>query len=44
MQVFVCFSFGDEESLEKATAEAQIAIDYFFNNKFDEARALMAPK
>lgn len=44
MQGFVCFSSGDEESLEMATAEAQIAIDYFFNNKFDEARALMAPK
>jgi Protein of unknown function (DUF3808) len=29
--------------LNKALAESKMAIDYFFNNKFDEARAIMAP-
>ena len=29
--------------LNQALIESKIAIDYFFNNKFDEARQLMAP-
>lgn len=29
--------------LEQALAEAKMAIDFFFNNKFDEARNLMKP-
>ena len=30
-------------TLEKAVEEAKLAICYFFNNKFDDARALMIP-
>lgn len=30
-------------TLEKAVEEAQLAINYFFNNKFDEAKSLMKP-
>ncbi|XP_022914988.2 tetratricopeptide repeat protein 39B-like isoform X2 [Onthophagus taurus] len=30
-------------TLEKSLQEAQLAIDYFFNNKFDEARGLVTP-
>lgn len=30
-------------TLEKAVEEAQLAINYFFNNKFDEAKNLMKP-
>lgn len=29
--------------LSRAMAEAQLAITYFFNNKFAEARAIMQP-
>lgn len=31
-------------NLEKAVEEAQLAINYFFNNKFDDAKDLMKPK
>jgi hypothetical protein len=30
--------------LQQAIQESKIAIDYFFNNRFDEARALMKPE
>jgi hypothetical protein len=39
----VAFSSSMTMDLNQALTESKIAIDYFFNNKFDEARVLMAP-
>lgn len=32
-----------EMDLQTSLAEAQLAVDYFFNNKFAEAKQLMEP-
>lgn len=37
------FLFRVTMDLPRAMSEAQLAIDYFFNNKFVEARAIMKP-
>lgn len=32
-----------EMDLDRSLAEAKLAVHYFFNNKFDEAKNLMKP-
>lgn len=42
---FSCFFLmkRDVMDLETSLAEAKLAVDYFFNNKFVEAKDLMKP-
>lgn len=39
-----CYFSTPEMSLERGIEEAEQAIHYFFNNKFDEAKTLMQPR
>lgn len=37
-------TLSNQMDLQQAIQESKLAIDYFFNNRFDEAKALMKPE
>lgn len=38
---FILFILANKMDLNKSLEEAELAVNYFFNNKFNEARELM---